>query len=206
MKKPWNIGNGWTRKTSGRRVYYFHKGKRTTETKFSSALKRQHQRRKKLREDDTKKLRKALKLPPLKKQKGRTDFDFCKIKDREKFYDQILKDKQEFRRKHGEEFADNIRVDILIGDGKLKRRKDNRKEWYQQGYRRFKTLAKLRIFLGIGKITSSDGREMPEWTKSKNGLCQFEKTAFLVKPRFRGDREIEKRVLRKYKYDPRTGE
>lgn len=76
-----------------------------------------------------------------------------------------------------------------------------------RGYRRFKSLRKFKNFLGLSyryneaaKLNEPHGPRVPKW--SKKGICKYKKVAYLATPKMRGDRELGKKILRRYVYEP----
>lgn len=67
----------------------------------------------------------------------------------------------------------------------------------ERGYRRFRDLRKLKNFLGLNVRYENVPNFGP-----KTGICSYHKVAYLTVPRMRGEREIGKKIFRRYSYEP----
>lgn len=209
MKKTYSIGNGWRRVKTRAGLRFFHKGKIVSAAKFTSAAKRIRRTRKDRAEKETNALRKSLKLKPLKKVrkvaapkavKGSrgNPIALCRVADRQAFYDQIKADRKTMRDtgKVTEEEMSDIRVIVDIGYKHKKKVKKTGKQ-SQKGFRSFRSLPKLKNFLGLNyKYRGGDLHEPVDW--SKRGVCQFEKRAYQSVVKLRGERVIGERILKRY--------
>lgn len=210
MSKRYSLGNGWTRVKTRSGNRYFHKGKPTSGKKFSSAAKRIRNTRKKRAEKETEELRKKLKFKPLKKKpkkekpqpkkqlKKQRPLEFCRVKDREAFYQRVLADRKDLYKKISEEDYAELRVIIDIAPvRKGKRTKHKHKKESQRGFRSFRSLKKLKNFLGLNYQYREDELKTPvDWTK--RGVCQFEKRAYQSSVQLRGERVIGEKIWKRY--------
>lgn len=209
MKRAYQIGNGWRRVKTRAGFRFFHKGKSTSAKKFTSAAKRMRGARKDRAEKDTnaslklKPLKKVKQVAPPKAAKGSrgNPIALCRVADRQAFYDQIKADRKMLRDtgKVDEEEISDMRVIVDIGykhKKKVKRGKNAGKK-SQKGFRSFRSLPKLRNFLGLNyKYRGDELHEPVDWTKK--GVCQFEKRAYQSVVKLRGERVISERILKRY--------
>lgn len=220
MKKAYSIGNGWLRVKTRAGLRFFHKGKIVSAAKFTSAAKRIRVARKDRAEKETAKLRRSLKLKPLKKKSNEklakrdkrksttrkqtpkgsrsNPIALCRVADRQAFYEQIKSDRKAMRDsgKIDEEEISDMRVVVDIGYRHKKKVKKTGKQ-SQKGYRSFRSLPKLKNFLGLNyKYRGGDLHEQVDWTK--RGVCQFEKRAYQSVVKLRGERVISERILKRY--------
>jgi hypothetical protein len=189
-RKPstWRAGGGWTRIRVKGRILYQRNGRFTSEDKFNAAVKRRRASQPNWR-----------KISPPDEREEKTTGEFCKLKTREDFYKQVLKDREKFRRKLGEEKSADFQLWFQIGDGKKRRKVSDKRIQYTHGLRKFTSMRKARLFLGIDGIMTSGDKPLPRWTKrGKQGVCQFEKRATLVVSRSTGGRAKRPKILKKY--------
>lgn len=188
--KKFSFGD-WKRTTNPEgKQFYFYKGKRVSFDRFAGALKRRLGSKKRKRKEPKQKPKKRRRKPDTETGYG---FDLCSLKDRQSFYDRILQDRKGLRDKISEEEISALRVDIDIGETK----KTKRGKMSGQGYRRFRDLRKLRNFLGLNVKYDN----APDFSR-RHGICQYRKTAYLVVSKMRGEREIGKKILKRYVYEP----
>jgi hypothetical protein len=205
-KTTWHAGNGWTRTTTSKGSYFFHKGKKVSEKRFDSSLERRKIRRIKpegnwRRLPQWRRIEIANEKPPSSKgsKQEKLKGQFCRLKNREEFFKKVLEDRKEFAKKAGEEKSSAVQLWFQIGDGRKMRLRSDKWIQYTHGLRKFVDLRKARLFLGIDGVMTSGDRPLPRWTKrGKNSVCQFEKKAFLVLPNKRQGRKRAPRILKKY--------
>jgi hypothetical protein len=199
-KKPviWNAAKNWKRIKSKGKTVYRHKGKFTSAKKFESAILRSR----------TKKITGGRKLRKITREvtsqragsSEKISGEFCRIATREKFYDQVIKDRQKFRNKIGEEESSGLQLWFQIGDGEKRKKKSDKRLQYTHGLRKFINLKKARRFLGFDGVLTSGDRPLPKWSKTgKNSVCKFEKKAWLVVSRTNNaGRALKPKILKKY--------
>lgn len=190
-RSTWNIGGGWS-KSGG---LYRHNGKFVSADKFNRAYQYRVEKRaeEKQRVERNAKQReryaakKKTRSTKRKLNPGRFG-DFCRLKNRKQFYDQVKKDLVEFTKKMGIEKGKALQLEFTIGDGDVRRKKIDKRRKYTHGKRVFTDLRKVRTFLNFHdreKYSTADGRvvTLPKWRKKgKESVCTFQKTAHLVLP------------------------
>jgi hypothetical protein len=129
-------------------------------------------------------------------RKQQTGGDFCKLENREAFVKQVIEDRKKFRDKLGEEAGSDFQLWFQVGTGEKRNRKEKKNLQYTHGLRKFTSLQKMKIFLAIEARHYE--RPLPKWDRRKNGLCTFEKRAWLVQRRHRGQRALKPKILKRY--------
>ncbi len=202
MKRGWHIGNGWKRVKRNAGFRYFRHGKIVSGERFESAWKRLLAKRIRAREADTARIRRSLKLAPIKKSlpvRAPGAFTLCRLKGRQAFYDQIIEDRALlYKRISPEEFS-ALRHVVDIDPRSFKKSKKKRRgirEISERGHRSFRDLSKLKNFLGLNIKYNED--RSPDW--SKEGVCQYEKRGYTTVRKLRGERIIGERILRRYTF------
>lgn len=181
-----SLGGGWKKTTSAGRTYFYYNGKRKSKKQYKANDRKRKAASKEAKENAGKKEQKF---------KG----EFCHLKNREDFYTQILADRKAVRDKIGEERASDLQLWFQIGDGQKRKKKSDKRIQYTHGLRKFVSLKKARMFLGIGASNYQGDHPLPKWSKrGKLGVCQFEKKAFLVESRRRGTRAVAPKIHKKY--------
>lgn len=136
-------------------------------------------------------------------------FNLCFAADREDFFQEVSSDKRKYQGKLKGDQAEGIRLVIdVIGTPKRRYRKEpdkkGRKTWKPKttafiGKRKFHDFRKLKRFLLLTSGYSGDKSNplTPDW--SKEGMCQYEKTAELIVQPIRPG--MKPKVLKRYKLE-----
>ena len=220
-KTIWHAGKGYFRTRTKRGDYYFRKGKRISEKKFKKSVKRVARKivkrvarkivKRVARKTVKRVARKSVKRVARKivkrvarkivkrvarkivKRGARkiSPLILCRVRDREKLFERIKKDRHELQLTLGEDF-DYVR--ILADIGTVKRNKKHARDLTNQGARYFPRLYKFKNFLGLNYRYPKSKR--PDWTRK--GICKYEKRMYLVKLKVRGERILSHKILKRY--------
>lgn len=195
--KTWFIGGGWKRVSTPIRKRYFHDGKIVSEHRFTATF---HRHLKKWRRKAAEAKKETPPEPEVEKPLGEREFNLCEESERQRFYDQIKKDKRSLRDKISDEDFDDVRIIFEMGwDVKSKTKRGSLKR-IVVGMRKFKSLTRFKRFLGIAnyKYPANHEGTPVDWTPE--GACKYKKRAELSRVRTRGERTIGKKKYFDYEF------